>query len=1561
MATKSAVILKDHSNWDDWIELLKTACRPLEIWQYVNPDVAEPPTLPEPKMPEYKEDMTAAEAAVYTIRGRIFEDDRKIYRKKKLAIAELQIRIQETIDKSNLIYTYKCETAHEMLVNLKDRFAPSDSVRKREAIIKWKSLQTIENKDVDKWLKDYEDSYKECVSLKIAEITGYIPLHDFLGAVNPIAPHFSGPQMVDILKAEERGDPANLKELLKLFHKYHRSIKDHRKSSGTPRAFPATFQGRNSDGEQSDQPKQQSQNEKKSKCVCGGPHRYQDCWHLFDWSSKRPKEFKSSEGIQKKIDEALRNNEKARKEIEKIRSEHAALTPTPTASSTPSARPASYTVTRVRVETKKQRSEDRQSLHLPRIAGAAYYTGSDTSNEEVDELHDSFILDSGATIHICNNRDRFLEYRESDGRDLLKVGDHLIPIAGFGRVLVNGKGPNGPISFYLAETAHAPTFFLNIISTNRMVAGGLDWSAAKAMLLQDEKPHIYTPKMYGSWVVEYNPIKSTQSVYKAHSSRKPKPILKGSTSQWHDRLGHVYPEAIAHLEQKSQGVKVTPSEHDPACEVCRLADASKIISRRSQQRAKEPYEKAHWDLISMKPGIGDAVQILHLLDDMTRMNHIYILRNKNQESVISTLQSFVHMVNTRFGYIVRIFRHDNDRSLGKKWDEWLRASGITSESSAVYTPEQNGAAERSGGVLLNRATKLRLAGGLPEELWPEVIPAAGYLLNRTPTKSLGWESPIGMLGRITKKEDEKPMLGHIRSYGSRAYVYKHNRPRLDKLSAKALVGYLVGYDSTNIWRIWIPSSGKIISTRDVTFDENRRYTPGEELPIQELAIKTLAITRMEEVDDSEDEGVMDLEQQPANRDITSPESANQEQAGEAGKASKEASIPQQRAQLITPEQTPEPIGPNSDDFHGDSRPDSEHEEEHVTVPTNQIDQNLLDLQLQESSDQQQFMTDSDQPSTDALSRRLPRFAPTPTAPRDIRGNVSEENILAGKRQRIPKRQAYAVELSSIRQLSGFHSAFATAASFHQAKIHRTELPPPPKGWKDLLYHPHRTGFEAAAQKEYRDLQTRGTFKSVPKNMVKGIPLPMMWVFTYKYDTDGYLIKYKARLVIRGDLQNTQFQDTYAATLATRVFRVLMAIAAQFDLEMAQFDAVNAFINSLLDIEVYVQPPPGFPQSGNYLQLFRALYGLPRSPLLWQKDLSRKLMQLGLQATPEANCIFMNQDLVVFFYVDDICVLYHRSKQEAYESFRTSLLAAYEMREIGDMKWFLGIRVIRDREQRKLWLCQDAYLDQIAGKYGLTNQKAPQTPMQTQELLPNTREASDHDILAYQQKVGSITYATTITRPDAARASQKLAEFLQNPSPEHHAAADRVIIYLYHTRTYALEYGSTNQTAALFRSASDAAYADDPETRRSTEGYCFHLFGGIIDWKSSKQKTVTTSTTEAELLSLSHASSWLVWWQRFFASITLDLDQDYTIECDNLQTVRLMLKEAPKLETKLKHVDIHRHWLKQEVENGHINIKWVPTSEMAADGFTKALPRQKHEDFIRHLNMVNVDQLIELRA
>jgi hypothetical protein len=165
------------------------------------------------------------------------------------------------------------------------------------------------------------------------------------------------------------------------------------------------------------------------------------------------------------------------------------------------------------------------------------------------------------------------------------------------------------------------------------------------------------------------------------------------------------------------------------------------------------------------------------------------------------------------------------------------------------------------------------------------------------------------------------------------------------------------------------------------------------------------------------------------------------------------------------------------------------------------------------------------------------------------------------------------------------------------RIHISTLPPPPAHWRAMLKHPHGDGFRKAAQLEFEAIEGRGTWEIVDKSTVNQKIIPLKWVFTYKNDSDGYLTKYKARIVVRGDLQDADPQDVYAATLASKVFRLLMALVAAFHLETRQLDAVNAFLNAHNDEPVYCQMPDGYRLDDKCYKIIRALYGQRKSPLL----------------------------------------------------------------------------------------------------------------------------------------------------------------------------------------------------------------------------------------------------------------------------------------------------------------------------------------------------------------------------
>jgi hypothetical protein len=309
------------------------------------------------------------------------------------------------------------------------------------------------------------------------------------------------------------------------------------------------------------------------------------------------------------------------------------------------------------------------------------------------------------------------------------------------------------------------------------------------------------------------------------------------------------------------------------------------------------------------------------------------------------------------------------------------------------------------------------------------------------------------------------------------------------------------------------------------------------------------------------------------------------------------------------------------------------------------------------------------------------------APKNITADLDTANIIEGKHERCPS-QKY-VHLTTLETVhencyswENTFSAFSTMISppnpaSIEPQLYQIDLPPPPNNWKKMLAHPLADEFKKAAQEEWDAIMKRKIYKKMPaiERYNAGTILPLRWVFAYKLDSSGNLIKCKARIVVRGDLQpyssiHSSKNEAAATTLAARTFCALMALTTAKNCDTAQLDAVSAYLNSNLDETIYCEFPEGFESAdGTFLLLFLALYRLRCSGKLWQDNLTRKMLALGLRQVPEEPCLFttsqsaeivdtLNPNLstairanvastgadehivqvIIFFYVDDIVMI-----------------------------------------------------------------------------------------------------------------------------------------------------------------------------------------------------------------------------------------------------------------------------------------------------------------------------------
>jgi len=220
---------------------------------------------------------------------------------------------------------------------------------------------------------------------------------------------------------------------------------------------------------------------------------------------------------------------------------------------------------------------------------------------------------------------------------------------------------------------------------------------------------------------------------------------------------------------------------------------------------------------------------------------------------------------------------------------------------------------------------------------------------------------------------------------------------------------------------------------------------------------------------------------------------------------------------------------------------------------------------------------------------------------------------------------------------------------------------------------------------------------------------------------------------------------------------------------------------------------------------------------------------------------------------------------------------------------------------------------------------------------------------YLQAVGSLMYLAVSTRPDIAYSVGVLARFNQNPGPLHWKAVKHLFRYLKGTIDYKLTYSGLYPSSELFTTYSDADHAGNPDNGCSTSGYVVKMGNGAVSWSSRLQGIVELSTTEAEFVAATSAGQEILWLRHLFTELGYKVDSPSTLHIDNRSA--LSVAKNPEHHGRMKHLDLRFYWLRDEVEQGKINVVHLPTDLMPADILTKSLGRLKVGEMVTMLGLV----------
>lgn len=1525
--------------WDDWNrEVVGFAVRENVLGHVIRPANSTDenwyiPTRPNPineraeqrRIQSIQDDKSyQMERDNYNRRLTIYDREIVRFERKERALAELMLAMKRSSGTMHQDTLNEFTHASEVYAYLKQVYAPTQHLRIHDAIRQVEHLEKADYHNqkggIEGWVTAWKDIHKKLQDMRMIMDADRLRqrFQKASACINAATATF-------LL-------PLSLRDEDNLVHMVHEALNFYRLN-------PPPTKGQIQRGFASLQGKKQDGTPKTYKCLDGADHDFANCPYLNP--DKRPSGWSGDQQVWKKFADAITNPKDKRGGA---------------------------------IKGSLQRMGKTWDLVKPKDGQPPDVTFMGYQNRKDEPFIDHWVVDPGSQRHICNRATRIKNLRRASG-SFLMAGGSALQIVGYCEALVRMVCANGLTqNVWLSNTAFIPTSSVNLVSTGMLRTHGMFLNERRACLEDRSGTPVYRVfAVQGLWVAETMDVpmemdwvhmqqwQEPPSEYSFSSfERRP---TEGNRQLWHRRLGHAGMNAIQHVEDAVQGATLK-EEVDPKtfCPRCTISKSRTQTSRRPRSLREEapllskPFAVLHSDLICPNiPAFDQSTVYEHDFCEITKMHGGKGLKSKADWP--GALINRILLLERQYNVSVLRVMTDVDPILNSvRFIMWLASTGRLHERSVPGAHNMNGPAEVSGRMITWMGRTLKVDSGLPPELWPLMYDTSIYIINRLPTKSLDWKTPLGKLYELCGYPNVKPYIDHLRVYGCLCYVYDRHVPAGDKMRPRALQGWLVGYTASNIWRVWIPEIQRIVESRDVLFDENKVYgqyhTHSHYInpPIDPDEYFDQIDQQLPEFTD--DKGA---EPEPSIGPNLVPTSTLEQRQ-------KTQDMPMEDYQNPESQPEPEKQEPTAQDAqHNDNQ--HNHPEASVVPPT------IYPIQIDTTS--------GDVLGEQVANRRMNQ----PTRQQDIyQREASPDRSISVPRRRKHTTDADIIMTNAPIDLppatgkrgwdeinfhhdvlhAWFHAERMASRSFHQSQV-----PSPPENWQQAQDHPFSHEWLKAAQEELNSLEQKNTWDivEVPQDI---FIVPTKWVFSYKFDDNGYVVRYKARLCVRGDLQHRygDIGNTRALTLATRTFRFMMALAAAFDLDIDQMDVTNAFLHALVDPaeQIFVGCPPGFGQPGKCFHLRRALYGMTDSPVRWQHYLHECLSRLGFRRISGDACLYTNGRIIVLYYVDDLALFARREDRQELNRIKRHLYGQMDLKDCGNMEWFLGIRVIRDRSQRKLWLSQDAYIDRIVMRFGLQNRSRVSIPLSSIPPANTGVPASKSFQLSYLQRVGSLMHPAVVTRPDIASAASTFASFSANPSQEHLSDLERSIVYLRDHKFLAILFDGhirdPNEVDLLFKCFSDASFADDTTTRRSTEGFLFKLFGGPIDWVSRKQQTVTTSTTEAELLSLQHAAKELQGWRHLFSDLELDLEQpEAELQCDNLQTVRLVALDHPIVKTNIRHIHISDLWVRQEHHRGNINVTWVETSRMAADGLTKPLPKSKFEQFIKQLGMEDVSSMI----
>ena len=512
-------------------------------------------------------------------------------------------------------------------------------------------------------------------------------------------------------------------------------------------------------------------------------------------------------------------------------------------------------------------------------------------------------------------------------------------------------------------------------------------------------------------------------------------------------------------------------------------------------------------------------------------------------------------------------------------------------------------------------------------------------------------------------------------------------------------------------------------------------------------------------------------------------------------------------------------------------------------------------------------------------------------------------------------------------------------------------------WDEAMASPYREQFLKAADEEIDALLDNDTWSEDQKRNAINRIVPSQWVFRIKRSPDGEIRKFKARCVLRGDLQDYT-GETFAPVASWATVRTFFITCLVLGWITISIDFSNAFVQSILSKseQVWMHVPRGYycTQGPDYcLKLKKSLYGHKVAPLLWYHHLTKAFEELGLEKSKYDPCLWYGKDIILVQYVDDCGI--GAPSQEIIDKFVKGLRSkGLALTQEGSFSEFLGIKFDK-KPDGTFELTQKGLIQKILKAANMTDCNpnslpAAMTPLETDEDGEPMQESWNYRAIA-----GMLLYLSTNTRPDISFAVSQICRFSHAPKKSHATAIKTLLRYLKKTADQGMIINPSKWFELdLYVDADFCGLfgKENPRNRdsaRSRSGYIILLCGCPVLWKSQLQTALAQSTLESEYYALSYAL------KTFLPLKRLLHEMIEKTKCKALEGATVhgtvfednagayYLATNHKITNRTKYFLAKFHWFWQAYDDKEFDIVKCPTDKQRADYLTKALPKVAFEN------------------